>query len=143
MDGQTLDLSSGLVPKDQSQSQAAPLDLSAGLTSKSQGPAQTSATAIPENYGFTAGNMAGQAWRGTKELVGGLYEMGKDVLFPEGATESEKLKYLAHKYIIDPAREQEEKAQTAATPAESIGHSVASAIPLIGPWAANLGEQAG
>ena len=145
MDGQTLDLSSGLVPKDQSQSQAAPLDLSAGLTSKSQGPAQTSggATAIPENYGFTAGNMAGQAWRGTKELVGGLYQMGKDVLFPEGATESEKLSYLAHKYIIDPAKAEDEKAKTAATPAESIGRSVAAAIPLVGPWAASLGEQAG
>src|SRR5258706_8434343 len=95
-------------------------------TSPSTGPAQTSggATAIPENYGFTAGNMAGQAWRGTKELVGGLYEMGKDVLFPEGATESEKLSYLAHKYIIDPAKAEDEKAKTAATPAESIGHSV-------------------
>jgi hypothetical protein len=98
---------------------------------------------MPENYGFTAGNMAGQAWRGTKELVGGLYDMGKDVLFPQGASESDKLKFLAHKYIIDPAKEQEEKAQTAATPAESIGHSIAEAIPLVGPWAANLGEQAG
>lgn len=98
---------------------------------------------MPKNYGFTAGNMGGQAWQGAKELAGGLYGMGKDVLFPQGATESEKLSYLAHKYIIDPAKEQEEKAQTAATPAESIGHSVAAAIPLVGPWAASLGEQAG
>src|SRR5258708_29417992 len=44
----------------------------------------------PKNYGFTAGNMAGQAWQGAKELAGGLYTMGKDVLFPPGATEAEK-----------------------------------------------------
>src|SRR5260370_22607444 len=27
---------------------------------------------MPENYGFTAGNMAGQAWQGGKEMAGGL-----------------------------------------------------------------------
>src|SRR5260370_19082722 len=100
-------------------------------------------TAMPENYGFTAGNMAGQAWQGTKELVGGLYTMGKDVLFPDGATEGEKLRWLANKYIFDPADEQERKAQKSTSTLESIGHSVAEAIPLVGPWAASLGEQAG
>jgi len=98
-------------------------------------------SSIPENYGFTPSNMAGQAWQGTKELTSGLYEMGKDILFPPGATEAEKLKFLAHKYIIDPADEQERKAQTAASPSESVGHSIAAAIPLVGPWAAILANK--
>src|SRR5260370_1203588 len=77
-------------------------------------------TTMPENYGFTAGNMAGQAWQGTKELVGGLYTMGKDVLFPDGATEGEKLRWLANKYIFDPADEQERKAQKSTSTLEPI-----------------------
>ena len=152
LDGAAAPSSAGSAPSGITPPSGYTLDSQAPQTSKSapaaaalQGPARTSgeATAIPENYGFTAGNMAGQAWRGTKELVGGLYDMGKDVLFPPGASESEKLSYLAHRYIIDPAKAEDERAKTAATPAESIGHSVASAIPLVGPWAASLGEQAG
>ena len=69
--------------------------------------------------------------------------MGKDILFPQGNTESERLKFLANKYIFNPSDVEMQKAQTAKTPLESIGHSVAGAIPLVGPWAASLGEQAG
>jgi hypothetical protein len=50
---------------------------------------------IPENYGFTAENMGSKAWGGVKELAGGAYGMGKDILFPEGLTETDKLKWLA------------------------------------------------
>jgi hypothetical protein len=138
-----------LVPiQQQSSSQSVPIPADATLQpigtpqSGSQAASQSGST-IPKNYGFTPGHMAGQAWQGTKELAGGLYQMGKDVLFPEGTTESEKLKFLAHKYIIDPARIEEAKAQAAQTPLESVGHSIAEAIPVVGPWAANLGEQAG
>src|SRR5258708_31654069 len=107
-DGQTLDLSSGLVPKDQSNTQtqatasaaSAPLDLSAGLTSKSQGPAQTSG--VPENYGFTAGNMAGEGGRGTKERGSGVFDMGREDLFSRRAAGSEKSSYLVPKYTHEP-----------------------------------------
>jgi hypothetical protein len=137
-----------LVPVQQPSSQSVPIPADATLQpignpqSSSQAASQSGST-IPKNYGFTPGHIAGQAWQGTKELAGGLYQMGKDVLFPEGTTESEKLKFLAHKYIIDPARIEEAKAQSAQSPLESVGHSIAEAIPVVGPWAANLGEQAG
>jgi hypothetical protein len=101
------------------------------------------AEGIPENYGFTAGNMGSKAWGGVKELAGGAFGMGKDILFPEGLTETDKLKWLAKKYILDPSDVEMQKAQTAKTGWESVGHSVAGAIPLVGPWAASLGEEAG
>jgi len=98
---------------------------------------------IKENYGFTPGNLAGQAWEGLKQMGSSALEAGKDVLAPKGNTEGERLKYLGQKYIAGPAEAEQEKARTAKTPLESIGHSVAESIPLIGPWAASLGEQAG
>jgi hypothetical protein len=104
---------------------------------------ETNTPAIPKSYGFTGGNVFANIGRGVKELAGGVADMGKDVLFPPGKTEGDKLKYLGNKYIFDPADEQAKKAQTASSPWESIGHSVASALPIVGPWAAGLGEQAG
>ena len=50
---------------------------------------------------------------------------------------------LAHKYLIAPAEAEHKKAVTAPTALESLGHSVAEAIPFFGPIAANLGETAG
>lgn len=97
----------------------------------------------PENYGFTLGNMGSQAWGGVKELAGGAYGMGKDVLFPEGTSEADKIKWLAKKYIFDPSDVEMQKAQNAKTGWESVAHSVAGTIPLVGPWAASIGEQAG
>ncbi len=93
--------------------------------------------------GFGASNLGSQAWQGAKQLAGGLYETGKDVLFPQGNTEGQRLSFLAHKYVLDPADAENKKARTASSPTESIGHSAAAALPFIGPWAANLGEQAG
>lgn len=94
-------------------------------------------------HGFGASNLGSQAWQGAKQLAGGLYETGKDVLFPQGNTEGQRLSFLAHKYVLDPADAENKKAQTASSPLESVGHSVAAALPFVGPWAANLGEQAG
>jgi hypothetical protein len=94
-------------------------------------------------FGFTPANLYEEGKRGIRDLAGGAYEAGKDVLFPQGNTEGERLSFLAHKYVLDPADAEREKARTAPTAAESMGHSAASAIPLVGPWAASLGEQAG
>jgi hypothetical protein len=105
-------------------------------------PAPTAAK-IPENYGFTASNMLSQGKEGLKQMGSSLYEMGKDILMPPGDTETDRLKFLVNKYVADPAKRQEILAQNAPDPWSSIGHSVAEAIPLIGPWAAGLGEQAG
>ena len=41
------------------------------------------------------------------------------------------------------AANQAAKATTAPTASEALGHSVAAALPLVGPWAAGLGERAG
>jgi hypothetical protein len=98
---------------------------------------------IPKNYGFTAHHMAAQGIEGIKQLGSSLYGMGKDILFPEGETEADKLKFLAHKYITDPADREQILARNAKTPWESLGHSIAQSLPLVGPWAASLGEQAG
>jgi hypothetical protein len=113
-------------------------------------PAPTTANNSVENAntwkpmaGFTPGNLAGQAWEGLRQLGSSALEAGKDVLFPQGNTEAERLKYLGHKYIEAPAMAEEQKARNAKSPLESVGHSVASAIPIVGPWAASLGEQAG
>lgn len=100
-------------------------------------------SATPENYGFTAGHMAKQGWEGLKQLGSSLDEMAKDLVFPKGATEGDKLKYLANKYILDPADREEVLAKNAPDALTSIGHSIAQSIPLVGPWAASLGEQAG
>jgi hypothetical protein len=87
--------------------------------------------------------MVRNAKEGAVQLGQGAAGLVKDTLFPQGKTEGEKLSYLGKKYIFDPADAEAKKAQNAATPWESLGHSVAESIPLIGPWAASLGEQAG
>lgn len=90
----------------------------------------------PENYGFTAENMFSKAWSGVKELAGGVGEMASDV-------GNKSWSDLEKKYVRDPAFREQELARNAKSPMESIGHSVAESLPLVGPWAASLGEQAG
>lgn len=85
----------------------------------------------------------GQGWQGIKDIATGTYGMGKDILFPEGHTEGERLKFLANKYIQEPYREEQQKADNSSTTSESFGHGLASVIPFVGPFAASLGEQAG
>jgi hypothetical protein len=52
------------------------------------------------------------------------------------------LGYIPKRLIFDPSDEQMKQAQTAKTPAESVGHTVAAALPL-GPWVAQTAEQVG
>src|SRR5438105_2179731 len=60
-------------------------------------------------YGFTPGNMAKQGWQGVKDVAGGAYQMGKDVLFPQGNTEGERLSFLGKKYVADPLKAEQQK----------------------------------
>lgn len=103
---------------------------------------QMGADTTPKNYGFTAGNMLRNAGQGIKELVGGAAGMAKDALDPR-VNLVEGPDSLLNKYVMNPADREAKMAQTAPNASESIGHSVAEAIPVIGPWAASLGEQAG
>jgi hypothetical protein len=97
---------------------------------------------MPENYGFTPGNLASNAWEGLKQMGSSAVQFGKDVLDPRVPVVQGD-DSLLQKYVAGPAAAEQQKARTAKTPLESVGHSVAEAIPLIGPWAASLGEQAG
>ena len=45
--------------------------------------------------------------------------------------------------IVEPMVNEAAKAQSAQSPYEKFGHTLASGIPFLGPWAAGLGEQAG
>lgn len=102
----------------------------------------------PEEGGFNQlGHMAGEAWKGAKGLVGGAYEMGKDLVSPMpwlmGKPGEET---VAEKYLFKPSEAETIKAGEALNRNDYIGaggHALASAIPLVGPWAASLGEQAG
>lgn len=103
--------------------------------------AQAPSSTIPPAYGFTPGHMLGQAAQGVAQLGQGIYALGKDVIQnPNWVTGPDS---TLQKFVLGPAAEMKQKAQTAPTTSESLGYSAAEAIPLLGPWAANLGEQAG
>ena len=123
---------------------------------------------IPKWYGFTPRNVVKNAWEGAKGLVGsaaqGAYDIGLGEVNPEtneiehGAggliglntkgefAPIERARAIAHRYITGPAGEHIGKAEEAlqrGDTLEAIGHGTAAALPLVGPWAASLGEQAG
>src|ERR1700730_1648122 len=87
--------------------------------------------------------------KGAGNLLNTGIEAGKDVLSyatspkPLLISDDKHGESLFHKYITAPAEAEKSKSVTAPTALESIGHSVAEAIPLIGPIAASLGEKAG
>lgn len=99
---------------------------------------------IPKWFGFTPGNVASNAWSGAKGLVGGLYDLGSDLVNNPDWFEGKNSTY--QKFIGAPAEQQVVKAGqalNAGKTTEALGHGLASAVPMIGPWAAGLGEQAG
>ena len=89
-------------------------------------------------YGFGVGNILHNA----KTAGEGLYNTGKDVLFPPGKTEADRLKYLGNKYIFDPADRENAKAKEAQPILSSLRHSTAAAIPILGPAVDSIYEQA-
>jgi hypothetical protein len=111
---------------------------------------------IPENYGFTPRHMAGAAWEGLGNIASAAYGVGKDLISSKtpvflsdepqdqgSVTKRLQGDTLINKYLIAPAAAEEKKAQTAKTGIESIGHSLAESIPIIGPIAAHIAERAG
>jgi hypothetical protein len=101
--------------------------------------------------GFTPSHLGSEAWRGLKELGSGVASMVGDI--PSGASE------FLSKNVVVPGEAEHEKAakaweelqaqsrSTGRAPIEKIlpmiGHEAASQLPVVGPWAAGLGEQAG
>lgn len=123
---------------------------------------------IPEWYGFTPSNVLGNIYEGAKGLAKSTYGAGKDILLGEGKNEKgeevhglggivgmnakgefapvERANWLTQKYITDPAVAEANKAEEEARQGHilgAIGHGLAAAVPVFGPWAASLGEQAG
>lgn len=121
----------------------------------------------------TATHLAGEGGKALTGLVGGAYGLGKDLLFSEGAKPNGETAYgpggllgmttegfhpldraghLLDKYVAKPFVAEQKKSQAALAgdpnhpvmnQLESFGHGLASVLPLIGPYASSMGEQAG
>lgn len=96
---------------------------------------------IPTAYGFTPGHMLSQGIQGVAQLGQGIYSLGKDLV--QNPNWAQGPDSTLQKFVLGPAAQMKQKAQTAPTTAESLGYSAAEALPILGPWAAGLGEQAG
>jgi len=99
---------------------------------------------IPKNYGFTNKNVAQSVFHGAEGLVRGGVEMAQDIArnpnWFTGPTST------AQKFVYGPADAEVVKARKAYHEGryyEAFGHGAASLIPLMGPWAAHIGERAG
>jgi hypothetical protein len=145
-----------------------PIVRSSSQTSESTAPEKSVGHQISDS--FSLPNMFSQAGKGLYELGTSAYDLGNDVLFSEGknkqgqevhgaggligmnaegkwdplnAGKNSRVSTLFHKYLYDPVANQAKLARESPTLSENMGHSAAAALPLIGPWAAGLGEQAG
>lgn len=106
-------------------------------------------TSIPKDYGFTAGNVLHNVGTGLEQIgqgvVRGLSDIGGAILPQKLGGDPLNNLSLVHD-IVDPMQADFAKAKDAATKGQTpqeIGYAIASALPVIGPYAANLGEQAG
>jgi hypothetical protein len=99
---------------------------------------------IPEYYGFTPSNIGRNMWTGFKGTIAGVGSAVKDLasnpnwVFGENST--------LQKFVADPMHQEAAKAVAAYQKrnySEAFGHAVASGLPVAGPMAAQLGEQAG
>lgn len=101
---------------------------------------------LPAAYGFTPKNMAKNAWEGAKGVVKGTYDLGATMLGkPDPNKQGGNVEQTLEK-VFQPMREQWKQAQEMAKQkrlSEAIGHGMAGSIPMMGPWGASLGEQAG
>jgi hypothetical protein len=109
----------------------------------------------PENYGFTSGNMLHNAKEGLFDLGRGILGAGSEILtnpdwfIGQGNTLKDKVldpNTSYNKLIAGPSEAAHQKAKAAwnnGDHVEAAGHELASLLPGIGPWAENLGEQAG
>jgi hypothetical protein len=99
----------------------------------------------PKPYlGLTPRNVLGNVWQGAKGVASGAYELGKDIVTNPNWVFGQDSTF--NKFVLNPAGEQAAKATKeweAGRPLQAVGHELAGALPLVGPWSASLGEQAG
>lgn len=99
---------------------------------------------IPENYGFTPGHMLSNAYEGAKSVAAGSYSLAKDLINNPNWVSGPNS--TMSKFVDQPAAQQVQKASQdfqSGNKVSGYGHILASAIPILGPAAASLGEQAG
>lgn len=97
-------------------------------------------TNTPQPYwGFLPSHLYDQAKEGVEGLASGTYGLAKDIVTQPFATTYQK-------DVAAPLEDELDKSSQAwkeGRRSEAVGHYVASYLPFLGPWAANLGEQAG
>ena len=99
---------------------------------------------LPSLYGFTLKNLGSNIWEGAKSTVTGAYGLGKDLMQNPNWVEGDQS--TLHKFVEKPMLDQSQKAAQSFSEGrnvEGVGHTIASGLPFLGPWAASLGEQAG
>jgi hypothetical protein len=98
-------------------------------------------------FGDAALRFGKGVWQGAKGAVQGAGALGKDLLSNPNWVISEPGKpSTMQKFVFDPADQTMAKAKQAYGQghySEAAGYGAAAALPLAGPWAASLGEQAG
>lgn len=105
------------------------------------------APVLPPFYGFLPRNLAANAWEGAKSTVKGAYQLGKDLLSNPNWVDGDNS--TLHKFVEAPMQQQADEAVAdyrqpgIIAKISSAGHALASGLPLVGPWAASIGEQAG
>lgn len=95
-------------------------------------------------YGFTAGNMLHNAWEGAKSVVKGTADVAKDLVQNPNWVQGQDS--TLNKFVIQPSDAEFQKVQPALKEgrySEAAGHALAAAVPMVGPAAAQIGEQAG
>lgn len=115
-----------------------------GMGGVSEAAGRPSQDMTPDWYGFTPGNIAANLYGGAKGAIGGIASVAHDLLSnPNWAGGPGS---TLDKFVTQPALAQHAEANQLlkqGRPIESFGHELAANIPLVGPWAAGLGEQAG
>jgi hypothetical protein len=99
---------------------------------------------LPTAYGFTLGNLASNAWEGAKSVVKGAAALGSDIVNNPNWVQGPDS--TLNKFVFKPADAEADKAKNLWNQGrytEAVGHGLAAAVPLVGPAAAQLGEQAG
>lgn len=101
-------------------------------------------TEVPEWYGFTPSNIAKNLYEGVKSVAQGAGAVAKDLVQNPNWVEGDNS--TLHKFVEQPMLDQSAKAAadlSAGNTTAGVGHAIAGGIPVVGPFAASLAEQAG
>lgn len=106
---------------------------------------------MPKWYGFTLNHLLSQGWSGFTGAVSGAVHLAADTAKAGlGVQQGDATAVipLAQKYITEPYKSELQKAheyegRSSPSTSAALGHRLAAVTPLVGPWAAGLGEQAG